>query len=292
MTTNSRKGRGGGKAECGARSRSGLSALEFIGCVIAVVGGMWLGALYLGIDVRHVFHEALAETDMLDKVPETWRPPGPENHMTREQLVATLREELGGLRSEISALRAGHEAEETEPAEAEAGTSTRTRATQASKEKTLAYWNRLNEIAMGEAALQADAESAFNEEIAAKVFAIKARISRFASKAVEAVPQAGVDSSVVQFGRQLSAWYDGAGELYDKAVRIWESSTSGSKTRAQLNEEWRRAELQHRNEARLLSEKATAVRGAAGRRFGHEFPEFVRPQADSPADRGAAGSSN
>ena len=64
-----------------------------------------------------------------------------------------------------------------------------------------AYWNRLIEIASGETALQTDAASAFNDANAAKVFAIKSRISRFAAKAVEAVPQDGVDKSVVQFGQ-------------------------------------------------------------------------------------------
>ena len=138
--------------------------------------------------------------------------------------------------------------------------------------------------------MQADAESAFNDANAAKVFAIKGRISRFAAKAVEAIPQEGVDPSVVQFGRQLSMWYERAGGLYDKAVQIWESSSAGSQGRTQLNEEWGRAQLQHRNEARLLNEKASAVRSAVSRRFGQEIPEFVRPQAESaPAARRAAG---
>ena len=107
------------------------------------------------------------------------------------------------------------------------------------------------------------------------MFAIKSRISRFAAKAVEAVPHEGVDRSIVQFGRQLGVWYERGGDLYDKAVQIWETTSPGSQGRAQLNEEWGRAELQHRNETRLLDEKASAVRSAASRRFGQEFPEFV-----------------
>ena len=57
-----------------AQRRAGLSALEFVGCVIAVIGGAWLGAIYLGVDVRNVAHEALSESELLDKVPEDWRP--------------------------------------------------------------------------------------------------------------------------------------------------------------------------------------------------------------------------
>jgi hypothetical protein len=69
--------------------------------------------------------------------------------------------------------------------------------------------------------------------------------------------------------------------LYDKAVHIWESTSAGSQARVQLNKEWGRAELQHRNETRLLDEKASAVRSGASRLFGQEFPEFVRPAAES-----------
>ena len=90
----------------GKQHRAGLSVLEFVGCVIAVVGGIWLGAIYLGVDLRRVAHEALSDTELLEKVPEDWRPVGAEEeHMTREQLVTTLREELSGLRTEITSLR-------------------------------------------------------------------------------------------------------------------------------------------------------------------------------------------
>jgi hypothetical protein len=53
---------------------------------------------------------------------------------------------------------------------------------------------------LGEAALQHDAEQTFNEANAAKVFAIKGRISRFSAKAVEAIPAVAVDEAAVRFG--------------------------------------------------------------------------------------------
>jgi hypothetical protein len=144
------------------------------------------------------------------------------------------------------------------------------------KVKTLAYWDRLNEIAMGESQLQRDAESAFNADNAAKVFAIKGRISRFSAKAVEAVPVQEVDESVIRFGRQLALWYNRAGELYEKAVRIWETPI-GQQARTQLNDEWKRADEQHRSEGRILMDKAAAVRGSMSRIYGSEFPIFDKP---------------
>jgi hypothetical protein len=255
-----------------AAMRSGLSVLEFVGCTIAVVGGIWLGAVYLGVDVRHMAHTALSETELLERMPPEWRPPGPQDGVTREQLVATLREELGSLKDEISTLRAG----EVEAGRITEDTNAPAPSTEieASQEKTMAYWARLNEIALGEASLQAGAESAFDEGKASKVFAIKARIGRFAAKSVEAIPPAQVDPSLVQFGKQLSLWYEHGGELYERAMQIWESAAN-SQGREHLNEDWKRAELHHKNEAKLLRDKASGVRTAVSRRFGIEFPPFA-----------------
>lgn len=256
------------------QSRAGLTMLEFVGCFIAVVGGAWLGALYLGVDVKNVAYTALSESKMLEKMPPEWRPEGPQDKaMTREQLLTTLREELGSLRNQIGALQSGkneNAAGQPQNPDADAAAQLPT------KEKTVAYWSRLNEIAMGEAALQKDAESAFNAANAAKVFAIKGRISRFAAKAVDAVPTWAVDDSAVRFGRQLGLWYDHGGELYEKAVRIWETPI-GPQARTQLNDEWKHSDQHHHNEAKLLHEKAAAVRGSLGRVYGEEFTEFAKP---------------
>ena len=262
----------GGHGGCG---RTGLTILEFLACTTALVGGAWLGALYLGVDVRHLAFSFLSQAQLLDKMPAELRPVDPnEKVMTREQLLTTLHEELGSLRNQITSLRGG----------GGAGQATETAANGEpisadllpTKEKTLAYWQRLNEIAIGEGQLQRDAESAFNADNAAKVFAIKGRISRFSAKAVQAVPTQEVDQSVVRFGRQIGLWYDRAGELYEKAVRIWETPI-GQQARAQLNDEWKRADDQHRSEGRLISEKASAVRGSMSRIYSTEFPTFDKP---------------
>src|SRR5947207_15707856 len=90
------------------QARAGLTILEFLACTIAVVGGAWLGALYLGVDVRHIAYTALSEAQLLNKVPAEWRPPAPNDKgMTREQLLTTLHEELGSLRNQITTLRSG-----------------------------------------------------------------------------------------------------------------------------------------------------------------------------------------
>src|SRR3954466_7446558 len=230
-------------------ARGGLTILEFLACTVAVIGGAWLGALVLGVDVRHLAYTALSESKLLDKVPADFRPANPnEKIMTREQLLTTLHEELGSLRNQIATLRTGKTAagSTASASNAEQNASLELPPT---KEKTLAYWERLVEIATSEQALQRDAEVAFNANNASKVFAIKGRVSRFSAKAVEAVPTQEVDESAVRFGRQLKLWYDRGGELYEKAVRIWETPI-GQQARSELNQGWKQSDEQHRNEER------------------------------------------
>jgi hypothetical protein len=258
--------------------RCGLSVLEFVGCAIAVIGGIWLGAIYLGVDVRHMAHTALSEAELLEKMPPEWRPPGPNDGVTREQLVATLREELSTLKQEINTLRADEPAHPKSESTNATATPTNPAELPPTLEKTLAYWLRLSEIALGESSLQTEAESAFDEGKASKVFAIKARVGRFAAKAAEVIPTDQVDESVVQFGQQLSLWYEHGGELYERAMQIWESAAN-SQGREHLNDDWKRAELHHRNEAKLLRDKASGVRTAVSRKFNREFPAFAEATA-------------
>jgi hypothetical protein len=263
-----------------------LTILEFLGCLIAVLGGAYLGAVYLGVDVNRVAWTALSQAELLDKIPSEWQPSAPpEKLVTREQLIRTLREELGALRVELTALRNNAGVGDTTVPVMDQFLGALPQP--ATKEKTLAYWKRLNEIAMGESALQQDAQSTFNKTNAARVFAVKGRISRFSAKSVEAIPTPGVDDSVIKFGRQLGLWYERAGELYERAVRIWETPI-GNQARAELNEEWKRAEMQHSNEARLLNDKAKAIRGSISRQFGEEFPEFAKPAAAGSTDEAVA----
>jgi hypothetical protein len=84
-------------------SRAGLSVLEFVGCLFAL----------LGIDVHHVAYVALSESDLLEKVPEQWRPEVPESAAgapSSRELAKTVQNELVSLREEISALRSGGDA--------------------------------------------------------------------------------------------------------------------------------------------------------------------------------------
>jgi hypothetical protein len=239
--------------------------------------------LYLGVDVRHLAYTALKDSQLLDRVPEKWRPASPDlkhgaEAPTPEQLARHVEEELVALRQEITALRTSRDtspnrSSKTEPA-GEAGNS-QSESGRSVKGLSLAYWTRLCDIVRDETALQADAESAATQGNATQVAALKSRVCRFASSAIQAIPTEGVDPAATEFGKQLGQWYDHGSDLYDEAVRIWESPARGQDGHP-LTEAWGQTKAQHRNEERLLNERGVVVRDSLVRRFGDEFAAFTK----------------
>ena len=246
---------------------------------MALVGGVWLGAIYLGVDIRHLVYVALSESALLEKVPEQWRPAEPEkaDAPTPAELARAVQEELVALRHEINALRStrnGSTAATAGPPADNLSSPAVAVSAQQAKATSLAFWNRVHDVVRGEIALEVDAESAATSGNATKVAALKGRISRFAATAIRAIPTDRVDRSAVELGDELADWYERGGELYDQAVRIWESPARGQNNPA-TSQDWEHAQSQHRNEGQLLNAKIAAVRDSLTRRFGEGFAQFV-----------------
>jgi hypothetical protein len=259
--------------------RAGISILEAVSCLFALVGGAYLGALYLGVDVRHVAYTALKDSQLLDRVPEKWRPASPDakpgaEPLTPEQLAQHVEHELVALRQEVSGLRTSRENAPSSSGTGESATTT-SDSRPTVKDASVAYWKRLNDIVRDQSALQRDSESAATEGNASQVAALKSRVCRFASSAIQAIPTDGVDPTATEFGKQLASWYDHGGELYDSAVRIWESPAR-SQNGSPISENWDQTKEHHHNEGRLLSERSAVVRDSLVRRFGNEFAALAK----------------
>jgi hypothetical protein len=235
--------------------------------------------LYLGVDVRHIAYVALKDSQLLDRVPQKWRPAAPDakqdgERPTPEQLAQHVEQELVALRQEVSALRSSRDGSTGAPSKGESsgGEATATaKSGSVEKEHSLAYWSRLSDIVRDQSALQDDSESAATQNNATQVAALKARVCRFASSAIHAIPTDGVDSTATEYGQQLAEWYDHGAELYEKAVRIWQSPARDQDGQP-LAEGWDESKAQHRNEERQLSERGAVVRDTLVGRYGTEFP--------------------
>jgi hypothetical protein len=261
------------------KNRDGLSVLEFVGCLMALVGGVWLGAIYLGIDVQHVAYVALSESKLMEQVPEKWRPVEPESEKgpTHAELAASVRNELVSLRQEITSLRETHQATAAAIPAVEPGDSSDAAPHEAagnSEQASLEYWKRLSEIVHSQATLQFDAESAATQGNATKVAALKGRVSRMSATAIHALSTKNVDPSLVTFGREIADWYESGATLYDEAVQIWGSPSQGQGS-SPLTKEWQQAHAQFGNEGQVLRGRAATVGEALTQQFGVEFPPIA-----------------
>lgn len=261
------------------RTRNGLSVLEFIGCLMALVGGIWLGAIYLGIDLHRVAFVALTESKLINQVPESWRPATPESEKTPNQaeLAASVQNELAALRGEITSLREsqGAQAAAVQPASQEkSSTSAKTASLENAQQASLEYWTQLAEIVHRQYTLQLDAEQSATEGNATKVAALKGRVSRLSATAIEALKTENVDRAIATFGTELAAWYESGADLYDEAVQVWGAS-AGGQGNPQLAKEWQQAKLQFDNEGQLLRGRARTLRDTLTQQFGVEFPPLA-----------------
>src|SRR5262249_32314627 len=123
--------------------------------------------------------------------------------------------------------------------------------------------------------LQRDSESAATEGNATKLAALKGRINRFAASSLRSIPTDGVDAAATSVSHELADWYDRGGDLFDNAVGVGESAPRNQSE--QITKDWEFAQLQLRNEGRLLGDKLAAARDSLSRRFNAEFKDIARP---------------
>jgi hypothetical protein len=247
--------------------RSGMSILQFVSCLVALAGGVWLGATYVGLDLKKTAQQAITESEILDKVPEDWRPVQAvkEKLPTQAELAEQAQQELSSLQGEIAALEVGAETNAAPSAASDADALDETK-----RAATLAYWAQLQQVIGSQGSLQLDAEQAATDVSATKLAAIKARIGRYAADAIRALPKRDVDESAVEVGKELANWYEQGADVLDQAVQVWESSSPGLNG-SQLTKNWEQAQTQQVNEGRLLVSRLAAVRDSLTRRFGEGF---------------------
>lgn len=247
--------------------RRGMSILQFVSCLVALAGGVWLGATYVGLDLKKTAEQAITESEILDKVPEGWRPVQAvkEKLPTQEELAAQAQQELATLQGEIAALDVGAETNTTPSVASDSDA-----LDEAKRAATLAYWSQLQAVVGKQGGLQLDAEQAATSVSATKLAAIKARIGRYAADAIRALPKKDVDESAVEVAKELANWYEQGAFVLDQAVEVWESSSPGPNG-SQLTKTWEQAQTQQVNEGRLLASRLAAVRDSLTRRFGEGF---------------------
>lgn len=253
--------------------RRGASLLEITACILAVAGGVWLGARYLGLDLHAAAYSALSETAMLEKLPEDWQPAPPPGMkpLTLEQQAIALSAELDALRTDVAQLNDGTDPEmeglRVDPA------NNLPPELLARRQHTLAFWSQLGGIRDEVNRLQASADDALDQHNVYKVLEIRRRAYQYGAKAVKVAMTDEVDPQALQFAEQLMHWFEHGAELYAEAMKVWQGGQVpvGGLSNDQLLDQ---VQQQHDNEALLLFQKSGRLCEVLFRRYQVAFPEI------------------
>lgn len=207
-----------------ATARRGLSMVEALGCLVAVAGGVWIGASYVGLDLHDAAYTALDETELLTQIPEDWRPedpdcpsgdcPAPEELRAIEQ--ATLQLELDDLRLEVARLASATEFSDS--GQMEGGKLSPEQ--QVVRDRTLAFWQHLTGIVTEVTAIQHRVTPFVGTEQHARALSVRRRALEYGQRATQLLNTEGVDPEAMATGARVSEWLGQAAETLQTAVDL------------------------------------------------------------------------
>lgn len=256
-----------------AGRRAGMSVFHVLTIVFAIGGGVWLGAQYMGVKLTDVAYTALDETQMLDKVPEGWRPELSDcpvgdcvEKTAPDVQTAELKAELANLRLEVATLRKAAALGKAPGPMAAAGG-----ADAEQREQTLAYWARLCEIANEVAALDRDLEPATSEDNTGHVFDIRRRAFEYGRRSIESIDLTDVDPKAAEGGNRLIGWYEQSSGFYQQATSVWDGM-AGGKRLPHAEAALEKSRLQQEKQTELLRSKLAELSRLLSRRYAAVLP--------------------
>ncbi len=225
----------------------GLSFVELIGCLTAIAGGLLLGALYMGVDVKTTTIALLKQSELIEP---QWLEVEPEGagsqadgsdaSVPSEQSVAGTAPNTGGadLDPEVAAhadASQSSEAMETSP--------------------TQQFWRQLLQIMQQES-------KGRQENDKGQLFEYLTERQQRHQEAAEAIASLGqprgVDGKVLAYAVHALQWHESGGKLYHQAAQMLTFAPS-SKWSGPFAQSWQSAATQHRMEEKLLLAKQNAI---------------------------------
>ncbi len=233
-------------------TRRGLSFLEFTGCLVAMIGGVMLGAMYLGLDLKHMASGVLVQAKVVD----------PSYFAVAEEVITDLPSDSP------DAQKAGSSSSETSVPQLNAKpapTSAETRAA------TRAYWNKLTEYMAAEAQGRLREEGSPEEWHLYDYLAQRKRGHEQALETLATLNEVGVDEKLVAHGQQVTNWHQSGVKLFDHALSLL-SDGPGAKLTGPFAQSWQSAATQLRMEENLVLDRHKAVANYLDREYPDAAP--------------------
>ena len=241
------------------RQRHGLSFLEFVGCLVAMIGGVALGSIYLGIDIKQMAIGVLVQAQVVDAGYFE------QSALKAEVLTVAAENTAAAAESNPDAVQAALAAKtEQEPAPRQF-TAEETRAA------TRAFWNTLTECMLVEAHGRLQGEGHTEEWLLYDYLSQRKKGHEQALKDLEALKALGVDERLVEHGEQVAAWHKSGVKLFEHALSML-SDGPGAKLTGPFAQSWQSAATQLRMEEKLVLDRHHAVANYLDREYAEEGP--------------------
>lgn len=248
------------------RARRGISFLEFLGCFVAVAGGVVLGSMYLGVDVQHTAVTLLQRAQVIST---------PAEDPAAESALATTPAATPALLPPQAAAPAAPAIATTvakpvveEPAAPNAAKTTTTTTPaltdvisftpEQRDQLTRAYWDAFNECLKTEAESRSAANQVTGEWELYDYLSRRSAGHQTAADAIAQLSLRGVDAHIAAYAERVLDWHEAGATLFARAKDLLTDAPT-----AQLNgpfaQSWQSAATQHQMEERLLKEKQQSV---------------------------------
>jgi hypothetical protein len=248
-----------------ARQQRGLSFLEFIGCLFAMCGGVVLGSMYLGIDVRQMAVGVLEQAQVIapgyfDQVAQT--PAAGKTEMTKVET-----KELDAVTENTTP--------ETSEGSAESGSPTVQIVPEPTAEErrvaTRAYWDKLTASMLAEAKGRNQQVGSAAEWQLYDYLTQRMKGHEQALLELEGLDKFGVDERLAAHGEQVVTWHNAGVKLFRNAVSLL-TDGPGAELSGPFAQSWQSAATQLQMEENLVVDRHKGVAAYLDREYAEEAP--------------------
>lgn len=244
------------------RAFKGISVVEFVGCLAALGGGIVLGSMYLGVDVKAMAVGVLEKADI--NVPAVLSEGTSEGSETTQPTDSQAELSYdGGELSEGTGLVTEEENEQTVDAADDSVGSENAPApeplTEAEKKiATKECWMALSAAVREESSNRSKSVRDPGDWQLFDYLLHRKEGHAKAVEAIEAIEMHGVDQRLNAHVQQFLAWHRSGAELFERAAHLLTDAPAG-KLSGPFAQSWQSASTQHRMEEKLILNKHKAV---------------------------------
>jgi hypothetical protein len=260
--------------------RRGLSFVEFVGCLVAMIGGVLLGSVYLGIDVQKMAFGVLEQAQVVA--------PGYFSQTAAAGEDAENAEDQSSEESQTTPLSDEAQSSTTENGDSPESAQSNESATEPKAEAnkpivkpeptaeerqaaTRVYWDQLTAVMLSEAQGRLRGEGNPEEWQLYDYLLQRKHGHENALIELEKLEQVSVDDRLLDHGDQVIAWHKAGIKLFEHALSLL-SDGPGAKLTGPFAQSWQSAATQLRMEESLVVERHKAIAAYLDREYAAVAP--------------------